>query len=36
MEQIMEQKQNDFKRKRFEVMTPLEYYRLRQVFSEEL
>jgi len=23
---IMEQKQNDFKRKRFEVMTPLEYY----------
>ncbi len=33
---IMEQKQNDFKRKRFEVMTPLEYYISSELFKEIL
>ncbi len=33
---IMEQKQNDFKRKRFEVMTPLEYYISSELFEETL
>ncbi len=32
----MEQKQNDFKRKRFEVMTPLEYYISSELFKEIL
>jgi len=32
----MEQKQNDFKRKRFEVMTPLEYYISGELFKEIL
>jgi serine/threonine protein kinase len=33
---IMEQKQNDFKRKEFEVMTPLEYYISSELFKEIL
>jgi serine/threonine protein kinase len=33
---IMEQKQNDFKRKHFEVMTPLEYYISSELFKEIL
>jgi serine/threonine protein kinase len=33
---IMEQKQNDFKRKRFEVMTTLEYYISSELFKETL
>jgi serine/threonine protein kinase len=33
---IMEQKQNDFKRKRFEVMTPLEYYISSELLKEIL
>ncbi len=33
---IMEQKQNEFKRKRFEVMTPLEYYISSELFKETL
>jgi serine/threonine protein kinase len=33
---IMEQKQNYFKRKRFEVMTPLEYYISSELFKETL
>ncbi len=33
---IMEQKLNDFKRKRFEVMTPLEYYISSELFKEIL
>ncbi len=32
----MEQKQNEFKRKRFEVMTPLEYYISSELFKEIL
>ena len=36
LEVIMEQKQNDFKRKRFEVMTPLEYYISSELFKEIL
>jgi len=33
---IMEQKQNDFKRKRFEVMSSLEYYISSELFKETL
>jgi serine/threonine protein kinase len=33
---IMEQKRNDFKRKRFEIMTPLEYYISSELFKETL
>jgi serine/threonine protein kinase len=36
LEKIMKQKQNDFKRERFEVMTSLEYYISSELFKEIL